>query len=177
MELTITEALSEIKLTRSKIEKKREFVLEYLTRPSSRVDPLANSGGATQMIEQQLQSVSDLQERVIALRNAINKANNENNITVNNITRTIADWLTWKRDIWPYETRFWSQVGSNISNTRSSMDYDSARYKTGVTVVDDLIVHIDEAEMMKKVEQLQDIENRLDGLLSLRNAQITIEVD
>lgn len=176
MELTITEALSEIKLTQAKIGKKREFVLEYLTRPSSRVDPLSESGGTTQMIGQQLQSIKDLQERVIGLRNAINEANNDNAITLNSVKRTIADWLVWKRDVWPGEAHFWAQVGKDISNARYAMDYDSSHRKTGTTNPDDLIVHIDEAEMMKIVEQLQDTENRLDGLLSLKNAQIMLEV-
>lgn len=178
MELTITEALSEIKLTQAKIGKKREFVLEYLTRPSSRVDPLSESGGTTQMIAQQLQSIRDLQERVIGLRNAINRANNDNMISLNSVKRTIADWLVWKRDVWPGEANFWAKIGKDISNARYAMDYDGVRpHKTGATTPDDLIVHIDEAEMMKIVEQLQDTENRLDGLLSLKNAQIMVEVE
>ncbi len=48
--LTITEALAEIPTIEKRIEKKREFILNYLYRQSSVRDPHEKDGGSTVLI-------------------------------------------------------------------------------------------------------------------------------
>jgi len=105
-EITITEALAEIPTIEKRIEKKEEFILNYLYRQSSVRDPHEKDGGSNVLITREKQAIADLQLRLIKIRSAIQKANSENSITIGAQTKTITDWLTWRREIAPKQQRF-----------------------------------------------------------------------
>jgi len=91
---TITEALAEIPTITKRIQKKQEFILNYLYRSSSVRDPHEKDGGAQLLISREIQAINDLQYRIVSIRAAIQEANRNNTITIGNTTKTIADWLT-----------------------------------------------------------------------------------
>jgi hypothetical protein len=62
-EITITEALADVKTIDKRIEKKKYFVQSYLVRQERLKDPLEKDGGATKVIHQERQAIQDLQER------------------------------------------------------------------------------------------------------------------
>src|SRR5277367_6394116 len=99
--VTITEALAELKTIDKRIQKKREFVLGYLLRQEMFKDPLERDGGSVSAIKREMQSIRDLEERKIGIRRAIQQANERTNVTVGKQTRSIADWLVWKREVAP----------------------------------------------------------------------------
>ncbi len=175
--ITITEALAEIPTIIKRIEKKEEFILNYLYRQSSIRDPHEKDGGSNVLIAREKQSIADLQERLIAIRSAIQKANSENTITIGNQTRPIVDWLTWRREIAPVRQEFLETMTRKINAMRQQA------IKQGVSVTDkdagfssDFVVNINERELAEDIETLENILGTLDGQLSLKNATTMIEL-
>ena len=177
MATTITEALAECKTIEKRLEKKQQFIVMYLFREERIKDPLIKEGGAEKVLAQEMQSITDLCERRVLIKRKIQEANASTVLTVKGETRSIADWLVWRRDIAPNFQRFLAELRQKIESARSV-----ARNK-GVNLVsvegirpDDIIVNINEQMISQKMEHLEEVLGILDGLLSLKNATITIEV-
>jgi len=174
---TITEALAEVPTIEKRIMKKQQFIENYLYRQSVVRDPHEKSGGSAVLIEQELQAIQDLQNRLIAIRAAIQKSNHENTITVGNTTRTIADWLTWRREIAENIRRFYNGLSGKLSAVRQ----DAMRKGIAVSDKDagyspDYIVNINEKDLADRVEDIENVLGILDGQLSLKNATTFIEL-
>lgn len=177
MEITITEALAEVKLIDHKMEKKHRFVLNHLVRSVQRIDPLEDKGGSVKVIKQEMQAIGDLSERLVSIRRAISQANQENTIEVNGRSRTIADWLTWRRDVYPREAAHFNNLAKKIVNERQSLGSMHQRLQAAQEITgEDMIVHLDEKDLIDQIEALEETNDRLDGLLSLKNAQILVRV-
>lgn len=176
--LTITEALAEIATIDKRLPKKQEAILRFVVRDERQRDPLEKHSGSTQFIQSERQSVHDLNERRIALRRAITQANAETTLTVSGVTRTIADWLVWKREVYQRERDLLNQINSRIESGRGE-----AR-KRGVALVSvdtgsdagNIIACVDEQTLAREIEALEDTHGQLDGLLSLKNATTTVAV-
>lgn len=174
---TITEALAEIPTIEKRVEKKSEFIINYLFRQSSVRDPHEKDGGSKVLISRELQAINDLQDRIIKIRSAIQKANSENSITVENETKSIADWLTWRREVAPKQQQFLREMTNKIT----SMRQQAIRQGVSVTEKDagfssDYVVNINEKDLAEKIESLENILGTLDGQLSLKNATIMIDL-
>lgn len=175
--ITITEALAEIPTIVKRIEKKQNFIGNYLYRQSAIRDPHEKDGGSAALIEKEMQSIKDLQTRVISIRSAIQKANQENTITIDGETRPITDWLTWRREISQGQKDFLGRVSSMLSNMRQEA------MKKGLSIVDkdngysaDYVVNVNEKELSEKIENIETVLGTLDGQLSLKNATVLIDV-
>src|SRR5579871_6226322 len=118
MALTITEALAEIKTIGKRMEKKREGVLPYLARQDGIRDPFEKEGGSLSYIAAERQGLRDLGSRIVALREGIQRANDTTTITISGQTRTISQWLTWRREIAPGERDFLSKLRQHINQVR-----------------------------------------------------------
>lgn len=181
MPLTITEALAEIKTIDKRLASKREFVLGFLHRQEGMKDPLANDGGSVEAIRRERQAMGDLETRIITLRRGIQHANDKNEVTINGTTRTIADWLTWRRDVSPSTALFLRGVRSRLNALRETAKRTGSAVIGAVASVTsdnkptDYVVNIDEALLAREIEGLEDILGQLDGQLSLKNATIMIE--
>lgn len=175
--LTITEALAEIPTIEKRIEKKREFVRSFLYRQSAIRDPHEKDGGSPVLIRRERQAITDLQNRHIAIRSAVQRANQENTITVLGQTRSITDWLTWRREVAQKEQGFLASLASSLG----AMRQDAQRKGLAVSekdmgVTPDFIVNINESELAQQREELETVLGTLDGQLSLKNATILIDV-
>lgn len=175
--ITITEALAEIPTIEKRIEKKNQFILNYLYRQSSVRDPHEKEGGSNVLISRELQAIHDLQERIIKIRAAIQKANSENTITVGNETRSIVDWLAWRREIASKQQQFLQEMMNKINGMRQ----EALRQGVGVTNKDagfssDYVVNLNERELADNIESLENVLGTLDGQLSLKNATISIDL-
>ncbi len=179
MSITITEALAEIKTIAARIQKKRDTIRGHLARIEGIRDPLEKTGGSAKMITEESQAVVDLEKRLIELRRGISKANDTTVVTIFGTALTISEWLTWRRDIAPGERLFLSQLQGELNNIRhqarsKGASVVSASVSTGDTQPTDIVVNIDERELSKEIEKLEDILGQLDGQLSLKNATTTI---
>lgn len=175
-EMTITEALAETKLVANKIKSKFNFVGNNLLRPADRLDPLGNQGGSEKIIAEEMQAIEDLFKRQVKIRSAIRQANETEMVQVEDMMMPIADWLVWRREVLPVKKNILAKWQSAIINQRREVakprGFQAAQEVTG----EDLVAHLNEVELQKEIEKLQAIEDRLDGLLSLKNAQVLVEV-
>ncbi len=175
--LTITEALAEIQTIGKRIEKKQQSVLAYLARPEQLRDPLEKQGGSVAHITGERQAIADLQERMLRIRRAIAQANEANTITVGDATRSIADWLAWKREVAPQQTKLLAAMRGQIDQTRNTLRAQSTRLaQSGSSEAINVVVNLDERELSRQIEWLEEVSGALDGQLSLKNATIVIEI-
>ena len=177
--MTITEALAELKTLQKRIEKKREYVTQFLLRQDGLKDPLEKDGGSTVVIQRERQAIADLDTRRVAIRTGIQKINQSTYITVADITKTIAEWLTWRKEIAPGEQSFVTKLRSGIANARQQAQQKGwgVAAKDGTAAAPtDLVINIDESALAAEAEQIENILGTLDGQLSLKNATVMIDV-
>lgn len=176
MNMTITEALAELKTIDKRILSKRSFIESYLYRIDSLRDPHEKDGGSAQLITNELQAVRDLEDRAIGLRSGIQTANETNKITLEGDERTISDWLVWRREVAPRRERFLSSLASKLFTARDTMKRGGVNWgnNTPSEKPADLIVNINEQELNKEREKISKILGDLDGQLSLKNATVMI---
>lgn len=174
--MTITEALQEVKTKQKRIDKKQEFITGVIWRQANMRDPHEKAGGSATLIASERQSIDDLQDDIIEIRRRIAAANDATAITICGISKTISEWLVWRREIAVGRKRFLEKLYSGIQHIR-----EQARQK-GVAVAEsesrageiDVIVNLDEKALADEIEQMEEILSSLDGQLSLKNATVTI---
>ncbi len=174
--ITITEALSEVNLIKKKIEDADTSIRTILVRPSHVPDMYINHGGAPEMAKRTQQAVSDLRQRLVRIRSQISKANIENQITINGESKSIFDWLSWKREIYPgLEKSLKTQIEDLRSYQKRQADRPEVwKDQEGKTQLVQFCYNVDLKTLEDQYSSLVDIFGKLDGQLSLRNATITI---
>lgn len=176
MQSTITEVLAELKATEAKVKKKAEFVSKYLFRHEMTKDPLAKDGGSDVVVRQEVQSVLDLIERRVELRRAIAKANTATMLTIGDNTRSLADWIVWKREVAKPKGDLIRGLLGGIQNTRQQALQKGMNLTTEGKNQNDVVVNVDELKLQRMVEEIDDTLGILDGKLSLKNATTPIEL-
>ena len=179
MSITISEALAEVKTIGKRLEKKRAFVMQSLARQEGLRDPFEKEGGTPKLIATELQAIGDLEIRILELRTSIQRTNERTVVKIGDSSMTVAEWLVWRRDVMPKQKEFFGHLAKGLDGLRTT-----ARQK-GLNIVqtvgaqatspNDIIVHIDEADIIRKMERLETILGELDGRLSVVNA--TTHVD
>jgi hypothetical protein len=175
--ITITEALAEIPTIKKRIENEQKFISGYLCRVNGIRDPFEKEGGTPIAIQQKFQSLKDLRQRWINIRSAIAKANSENTITIHGETKTISDWLTFRRELADVQTRFYQSLAEMLRNMRAAQlqkGYQMVEKDSGS--MSDVVVNISEKTLNDDIARLDDILGMLDGQLSLKNATIQIDI-
>lgn len=179
MALTITEALAELKTLGKRVEKKREYIGSFLARQDGIKDPLEKNGGSAEVIRRERQAIADLEARHVAIRTAIQKMNQATPITVLDTTKTIAEWLTWRKEIASGAQSFINKIRNTVIAARKEASQKGWSVVTATEAArqpTDLVVNVDEADLAKEAETLESILGTLDGQLSLKNATVTIDV-
>lgn len=178
-EITITEALAEIKTLTKRIESTRDFVLKYGVRQGSTIDPLDDGGGSHVVVPQKLQSLKDLLMRKVAIRTAINEVNAATPLTVSGKTMSVAEWIIWRRDVFPAEIQAYRALQSKVLDARHQCQNANIRLiEDGKPPerVNEAGCFIPESEISNHIEKLVEIESTLDGQLSLVNAITRVTV-
>lgn len=184
---TITEALAEIKTIGKRIATKQGFVSKYLTRPDALKDPLEKDGGSRKSLDSALQSIADLEARIVIIRTEVQKANLSNTLTIGSRAMTIAEWLAWRKEVAEMRKLRISNLLTEILRARTAITISgrqtSDRYgsvqqtvQVGGEKQPDLIVNVDEGELSKELEDLENTLGTLDGRLSLFNATTTLSL-
>lgn len=179
--VTITEALAAIKTITKRITKKREGLNQFLARNEGMKDPLEREGGSAEFIRRERQAIKDLEEDIVRIRRLIAQANATTEISINGETRTIADWLTWRREVAPGQQSHLNMLQRQVQSFRTQAQQKgvnllsaSASVQVGDVRPQDIVVNISEAEMAQEADHLEEVLGTLDGLLSLKNATTTI---
>lgn len=175
--LTITEALAEVKTIAKRIEKKREFIGSYMARPAVMRDPLQDDGGGVAKVAAERQAIADLQSRVVLIRTGIQKANQETSVTIESITQTIAQWLTWRKEVAPGNQAFLARMRNTLDELRKKAAKNGGKITdTPTNETSDWIINVNESDLAAEIETLETILGTLDGVLSLKNATTFIEL-
>lgn len=177
-QLTITEALAEIKTLEKRVEKKRQSIQPYLARQDGVRDPLEKTGGSAEFIKSERQSIKDLETNIIKLRIGINRANDATSITILDESKSISEWIIWRRDISKHSQNFLTVLRNGVNTIRQNAQ------RQGVAIIqqtvgtdnkpNDWIINVDEAALIADAEKLETILGTLDGQLSLKNATTLI---
>jgi hypothetical protein len=176
---TITEGLAELKTLRKRIDTKRSGIMQYLARAEAVRDPLEKQGGSEAHIRAERQAIDDLEENYIALRRRIAEANASTTITVGGITRSITDWLVWRRELAAFRSAWLTNVRQGVQGLRQKTSQRGGAIYASASVgaeakPDDIVVNIDERALDAEIEKLEEILSTLDGQLSLKNATTEI---
>lgn len=182
-EITITEALQEIKTINSRLEKKRSGIGRYIGRDARLRDPFEAEGGSEKFIREERQSIADLEKRLVGIRLAIQTANLSKSMTLNGETRAVADWLTWRREIATGQKAFLGAIYQMIQTNRAQVQQKggkviaaaSAQVNMEPNAPPDVVVNVNEQALIKEIETLDAHLSTLDGKLSLFNAATIIE--
>ena len=176
--MTITEALAEIKLIEKKAEKKRQTVGANLVRYEHVKDPFESDGGSKVAMKREVQSIGDLENQLVKIRSAIAKANIETTLTVGEQTKSVYDWLTWKREVSEKQVQFFKHVYENIKHQIDKQATNPQVFKTeeGQVQVAKLSYNLEYADFLSASQKLSDTLETLDGKLSLKNATVMVDV-
>jgi hypothetical protein len=177
--ITISEALQELKTIDKRIIAAKDFVLSYGIRQGSTIDPLDLEGGSHKVVPAKLDSLRDLLERKLAIRSAINAKNSMVNITIAKQTRTVADWIVWRREAFKIELESWQALQRKVLDARQQCLTKGMSLKedgTQPSKVNEVGCFITEGTISSRINQLNEIESTLDGKLSVVNATTTITV-
>jgi hypothetical protein len=178
--MTVTEALAELKTITKRLEKKRVSLTPYLWRQEGLKDPMEKDGGSVEFIKRERQAIVDLETRFVAIRTAIQKKNLETSLTVGDDTRNIQEWLNWRKEIAVARGTFLASLYANIQATRKSAQTKGYNVVQATAEGEkqslDILINVDEAELLKLIEEHENILGTLDGQLSLKVATATIEV-
>ena len=193
--MTITEALAEIKTIGKRLQTKRQFVLTYLCQNESLRDPLEKEdGGARGAIQRERQAIDDLEQRIVDIRKAIARSNDQTTITIMSRTRTVTEWLAWRKDVAMASptnegTRaFLAAMRNRIAQARALASQNQrveqrfgalqvhASAQQGEQKPSNINVFLDESKLAQESETFEETIGQLDGQLSLKNATTHIEL-
>lgn len=177
--MTLTEAFAELKTISKRIEKKREYVGTFLVRQDGIRDPLAKDGGAAVVIANERHAIADLETRHIAIRAAMQRTNLTTTVTVGDATKTIYEWLIWRKEIAQGSQAFVNRMRHTINTARTQAQQKGWQVIASSATPQaptDFLVHVDEAALAAEAERLETVLAQLDGQLSLKNATVTIDV-
>lgn len=183
-EMTVTEALAELKTIEKRLEKKRPSVLPFLVRDSRITDPLKR--GSETFVREVRQSVTDLEARYCQIRTAIQNVNLVTRLTLNGEEKTVANWLVWKREVAPKRESFLCSMHAHIKQAKATIQAGHERAARELRFKDpseaeetappNVLVCVDEEELIKDIEAHEKLTGDLDGKLSLLNATTRIKI-
>lgn len=176
--ITITEALSEVNLVKKKIAAKQEKIRGALVRADHVKDPFEKEDGSVEMIKREFQAIQDLSTRLQKIRAGISQTNISTTITIEGQTRSIHDWLVWRRELQKGEQGFIQICHSTVKQHVDSLMRQPQVVKDneGKATLVEYKINVDYAELLKRDHTITEILERLDGQLSLKNATITFEI-
>lgn len=176
--ITITEALAELKTLRARIEKKRQAIAPYICRDSRLLDPISGAG-SKEFVQSELQAIDDLFERIIKVRSAIAAKNSTVLLSVAGQSRTVQDWLIWKREVATERKNSLEGLRQQITGLRQQLPKVKAQAEAegaSPAMIPNLVVNLDEKALSSELEKLEAQLGELDGKLSLNNAQVSISI-
>lgn len=177
--LTITEALAELRTIEKRLAKKRDFVKHNLHRPEQVADVFLDDGGMEAVVLREMQSIGDLEERAIRIRDAITASNQVTGLVVGEKSRTVHQWLVWKREIVSHQISLRQAISSELVRAEQGIRDKVYRVQRGSDgPVEELPVRMVYALPRKRImEELDEIETtlgQLDGKLTLSNSRTEI---
>jgi len=176
--LTLTEAFAEIAAIDRHLARKRHLLHLLAIRPGYLRDPLASAGGLAAVAAQQQAAIEALEERWIVIRRAVRAVAQSVTITLGAETRPMADWLEWRRKVAYEQRKCLRTLREQIDDAWREARAANAAYAEGdgPDHAFGILVNLNEQELARQTELLEEAISGLEGQLSLKSATLTIEI-
>lgn len=173
--ITVSEALTEVKLIYRRISSAKEMAKQYATCPAKEIDPLAAEGKTSRdFVLAQINSIQDLVSNLTKIRSVIAAANAQTNMTIMGQTKSVQDWLKWKSESGPQLLAALREIQSAVYESRQGGRLSALR--TGAAPAD-VRVNLDEHKLLDMISVNDEILTSIDGQLNLVNAQTFVTID
>lgn len=175
--MTITQALAERKIIRSRIEREYSEMSRYMVREDNRIDPLEKIGGSEKYIKERQQAIDALIERYVRMMKAIHVFNTSTMVEFAGRTRTVDEWLTYHKDL--VSTQIGSclliqkVVDSALKTNDKVMVVAGKRGETEKPV--QVVINTNPVAFNENISNLMEMKDRLWSMLSMLNAKTEIE--
>jgi hypothetical protein len=170
---TLTEALQLTKTLKERIAKKRERLTGHVARLSIMKDPMTEEGGQKEHVQREFQAISDLEEQLIETRRRISETNIESFLVVEKESKSICDWLNWRREVVEERKKFLDLVLKHLDRLRKKTEQDKIQLESAEDerAADfELIVNVSEQKLREELEWIETALGSLDARLSVKNA-------
>jgi hypothetical protein len=179
VEITIAEAMVELKLLNKKIENRMKQIKRYSSKAKMVEDEIENQ---EKYVKELLQSAEDLIQRYTLIKLAIQKSNLETTFEFQSKTYTIAEAILMKQGLLDLHEKLWD----SLSASTGKIQINEYLKKFGVvTMSEDALEKIDLVPFLfydeklkeKKLEDLLELRSYLDRLIDKSNHQTTINIE
>jgi len=150
---TIQEGLEDTETFLRELDERRKFILDHVVHEAYQQDPLEDRGGSKSAIREALEAIDRLSEMILVTRVAINKARANTDVTVSKTTKTVEEWLIWRKELSIGALSFVEYLAEKVRNAREWGD--------------DFLVNLDEEELAQMEKDLLETLGELDGKLSV----------
>lgn len=175
--MNIAHGFSEIRLSEKKISHAEAFITQNLARGASLIDPYADKGSSQkEEVERSLQSIHDLEERIVDIKLAIARANASTSFTIDMVTRTVAEWIIWRQTSADRQLKLIQDVAATIRRLGNEHTASLRGLALGRdTKPDQMIFFLDEQWVRDQLDRHEEIYEKLDAELSVFNATTELE--
>jgi hypothetical protein len=105
-------------------------------------------------------------------------------LTIGGRTMSVAEWLTWRREISEEEKTFLAGLNQGLKNFRNDLQKKGGQIRSATAVPEnydasappEMVINVDEKALLSSLEEIETTLGELDGKLSLINATTTLEV-
>lgn len=170
VEVPITKALSRVGTIQARLNARTQNVLAYACRSEKHTDPIKEEGGSPAYVRKNLDALRDLENNLVTIRSAVQRANFDNRLTVCGQTRTVQQWLNWRQEVLPHRKAFLETLLTRVESERRQLGL------RGQKEAEDLHVNFPEEKMREELTTLIDIENTLDEELSVYDATVMVKI-
>jgi len=184
--MTVAEGLTELKRIAKVLPLRYRNIQQFCSKRAGSKDEIENQ---QDYVKKQRQSAEDLIARWQAIKVAIAKSNLETTITWKDTTMTVHEAILWKsvpgrgRSIQSMLTGLYNSFNTQNAELQIN-EYASISGLSRVNISDEQrqkldltpVRYYDEREIQKKLEELLELESKLDALIDASNHQTFINI-
>jgi len=165
----------------AKRDRKAQEMMQYLTRPSDRHDPLGENG-SEKKVQETLQAVHDLDAQYLKYCSVLAKCNAENALEIEGVTMTVLEWNHYRDKVLRPQIELISSMLMLVAEARHR-NFNAARTtatRRGNDVAAptvELVVNFDEEKLRAKLEQLKTIQEEIHSALNVFNTTTSVTID
>lgn len=178
-ELTIADALTELKRIKKLLLKRNEYIARYSSKKRGNKDEIENQ---KDFIAQTFQSAKDLIQRFTDIKLAINKSNLETTITFKENTLSVAEAILFKQQFYQMRTDLYNSFGPAVGLAQvnayvraiGALGTLSQEQLEKLDMVPELLY--DEKQMINLREENLSLYSFIDALIEKANHNTTISI-
>ncbi|MCK5409463.1 MAG: hypothetical protein KAJ30_04300 [Candidatus Heimdallarchaeota archaeon] len=172
-EMTVAEAMEELKLINQRFLKNIELLKKYSSKAKKNDDLIQNQ---QEYMKSLIQSSKDLVERYMKIKLEIQKSNLNSVIDFKGRKYSIAEGLLLKQGLFDWHERLWGSISENqaVIQTNKLLEAMGRLTLTEEALEKlDLIPHLfyDEKEKQEKLDELLELRSYIDRLIEKSNHQ------